>query len=84
MYNIDLGIPEGPLFTAGSARPFQEKMPMRFMNSSGKLTILLVVCATLLGAVGHALATEPGTYAKALAEAEAENKMVVIDFFTDW
>lgn len=57
---------------------------MRAMNTPGKLTALAVICATLLGTVGLAVATEPGSYAKALAQAEAENKIVVIDFFTDW
>ncbi len=57
---------------------------MRALNSVGKLTVLTVICATMLGSTGLALATEPGSYAKALAEAEAANKMVVIDFYTDW
>ena len=57
---------------------------MRAPNSLGKLTVLTVVCATLLGSAGLALATEAGSYAKALAQAEAENKLVMIDFYTDW
>lgn len=57
---------------------------MRSMTITGQLTAFAVICATLLGSAGLAVATEPGSYAKALAQAEAENKIVVIDFFTDW
>ena len=57
---------------------------MSSTNFPGKLIALTVICATLLGSAGLALATEPGSYAKALAQAEAENKIVVIDFYTDW
>lgn len=57
---------------------------MRALNFAGKLTALAVLCATLLSFTGMAHATEAGTYAKALAQAKAENKLVVIDFYTDW
>jgi len=45
------------------------------------LTGLLALTALLAGA---ALAEEPASLAEALAQAKAENKMVVIDFYTDW
>ena len=57
---------------------------MRALNSPGKLAVLAVVCATMLASAGLALATEAGSYAKALAQAKAENKLVLIDFYTDW
>lgn len=49
----------------------------------GRLALLTVVAALLLPAAA-ALATEPGSYDQALLRAAAENKPVVIDFYTDW
>ena len=54
----------------------------RHMHDAGKLA-LLAGLAVLLGSAA-ATATEPGSYEKALARAEAEDKLVVLDFYTDW
>lgn len=53
---------------------------MRIKSLISKLTLLtvLAVMATT------ALAEEPTSYKEALAQAKAENKMLVIDFYTDW
>ena len=46
------------------------------------LTGLLALTAMLASAA--LAADEPATLADALARAQVENKMVVIDFYTDW
>ncbi len=53
---------------------------MRSKSFIGKLILLaaLAVLATT------ALAEEPTSFKGALANAKAENKMLVIDFYTDW
>lgn len=51
------------------------------LKNTGAVLVLLTI---LLGATGLASATDPGSYEKALAEAKAAKKMLVIDFFTDW
>jgi hypothetical protein len=53
---------------------------MRSKLLIGKL--LLLAALTLMTA--SALAAEPATFKEALAKAKAENKMLVIDFYTDW
>jgi len=50
-------------------------------KKTGALVALLTI---LRGATGLATATEAGSFEKALAQANAENKMLVIDFYTDW
>ncbi len=57
---------------------------MRALKTPGKLSLLVVALVTLMGIAGSAMATEEGTFAKALAQAKAENKMLVLDFYTDW
>ena len=56
---------------------------MRQLNRCGKVA-LLAGLAVLLGTGSAAFATEAGTLDKALAQAKAEDKLVVIDFYTDW
>jgi len=41
-------------------------------------------CFLLLGLTVPAIATEPGSFARALERAGTENKLVVLDFYTDW
>ena len=38
----------------------------------------------LSGLFSLASATEAGTFAKALEQAKAQNKILVVDFYTDW
>lgn len=56
---------------------------MLHKDLAGRLALLTVVAALLVPAAA-ALATEPGSYDQALARAAAENKPIVIDFYTDW
>lgn len=44
----------------------------------------LVLLAALTVLATSALAEEPTSFKEALAKAKAENKMLVIDFYTDW
>ncbi len=53
---------------------------MRLKTLIGKLVLLAAF--TLMAA--NALASEPASFKEALAEAKAQNKMLVIDFYTDW
>ncbi len=46
--------------------------------------MLVVLAALVLAFANTALASDPATYKEALALAKAQNKMVVIDFYTDW
>jgi hypothetical protein len=53
---------------------------MRFQSLTGKL-VLVAILVTL---ASTAIAGELTSYKEALAKAKAENKMLVIDFYTDW
>ncbi len=53
---------------------------MRLKALMGKLVLLAAL--TLLAT--NALASEPTSFTEALATAKAQNKMLVIDFYTDW
>lgn len=53
---------------------------MRLKTLTGKLVLL----ATLALLATNALASEPTSFKEALAQAKAQNKMLVIDFYTDW
>ncbi len=53
---------------------------MRLKTLTAKLVLVLAMAVLAT----NALATEPATFADALAKAKAENKMLVIDFYTDW
>ena len=57
---------------------------MRTLNLKAQLTLASVLLAFVLGISGTALANEPATFDEALALAAKENKILVIDFFTDW
>ncbi len=54
----------------------------KWINNRAAAVALLL--ALVVGVAGTVFATEPGTYAAALKEAQATNKLVVVDFFTDW
>ncbi len=54
---------------------------VRFIASLQKLSI---VTALILVMAGTTVASEAGSYAEALAQAQAQNKMLLIDFYTDW
>ena len=59
---------------------YKETVSMSSKLLIGKL--LLLAGLTLMTA--SALAAEPADFQDALAKAKAENKMLVIDFYTDW
>jgi len=49
-----------------------------------RLALLSILAAFLFGVTGAAVAEEPVNFADALAQAAKENKVLVVDFFTDW
>jgi len=53
---------------------------MRLKSMIGKLVLLAAVALMAT----NALASEPTSFKDALAQAKAQNKMLVIDFYTDW
>jgi hypothetical protein len=59
-------------------------MSMRTLQSPGKLLLTVLALVALSGLFSLASATEAGTFAKALEQAKAQNKILVIDFYTDW
>ena len=57
---------------------------MRPENRKSRLALLSILAAFVFGVTGSALATEPANFAEALAQAAKENKVLVVDFYTDW
>ena len=57
---------------------------MRSENLKTRLALLSLLAVLAVGAAGTAVAEEPATFADALAQATKENKILVVDFFTDW
>ena len=57
---------------------------MRPTNSLRRISQLMSLAALLMILVPAAQATEAGTFAKALEQAKAQNKILVADFYTDW
>ena len=57
---------------------------MRSENLKTRLALLSLLAVLAVGASGTAVAEEPATFADALAQATKENKILVVDFFTDW
>jgi thiamine pyrophosphate-dependent acetolactate synthase large subunit-like protein len=49
-----------------------------------RAVLLLAVLASLILAQVATAAMEPGDFNEALARAKAEDKPLVIDFYTDW
>lgn len=56
---------------------------MRNTPNGGRLAVLAALAAIVLGLAAPALASET-VYAEALAKAQTQGKLVVIDFYTDW
>jgi len=46
--------------------------------------MLAVLAAMVMAFAATAVASEPETFKEALALAKAQNKLLVIDFYTDW
>ena len=57
---------------------------MRSENRKIGLTLLSILMAVTFGATGVAMAEEPADFAAALALAAKEDKVLVVDFMTDW
>ena len=57
---------------------------MRNKSLTSRLAMLTVLAAMVLAFAATALASEPASFKEALAMAKAQNKMLVIDFYTDW
>jgi len=57
---------------------------MRTLNLKAQLTLTGILLAFVLGLSGTALADGPATFEEALALATKENKVLVVDFYTDW
>jgi len=63
---------------------------MRSENRNNRLVLLSLLAVFTIGAIGTigttgaALAEEPANFAEALAQAAAEDKVLVVDFYTDW
>ena len=49
-----------------------------------RAALLLAAVAVLLLAQAATAAMEPGDFKEALARAKAEDKPLIIDFYTDW
>lgn len=57
---------------------------MRSLIRKDQLALTGVLLAFVLGLSGAALADGPATLDEALALAAKENKVLVVDFYTDW
>jgi len=57
---------------------------MRMLTRKDQLALAGVLLIHTLGLAGTALADKPATFDEALALATTENKILVVDFFTDW
>ena len=57
---------------------------MRMLTRNYRLALMGLGLVFTLGLTGSALASEPASFEEALALATKENKVIVIDFYTDW
>lgn len=57
---------------------------MRPNSNQGRLALVTALLAFVLGLTGAAMADQPATYADALAQAKEQDKVLVVDFYTDW
>jgi hypothetical protein len=57
---------------------------MRPNSNQGRLALATALLAFVLGISGAALADQPATLAEALAQAKEQDKVLVVDFYTDW
>jgi len=68
--------------------PWNGEKNMRSENRKTRLVLLGILAAFLMGVTGAALAAdpaaEPTSFAEALAKAAQEDKVLVVDFYTDY
>ena len=57
---------------------------MRPENFKSRLALLSILAIFVFGVTGAAMAADPANFADALAQAAKENKVLVVDFYTDW
>ncbi len=57
---------------------------MRLLTRKDLVTLTGVLLVYVLGLAGTALAAAPATFDEALALAGQDNKVLIVDFFTDW
>ncbi len=57
---------------------------MRHLDHKNQLALTGVLLAFVAGLSGTALAEGPASFDEALALAHKENKVLVVDFYTDW
>jgi hypothetical protein len=57
---------------------------MRSDNRKIRLGLLNLLIVLLIGITGTALAAEPANFNEALAQAAEQDKVLVLDFFTEW
>lgn len=57
-------------------------MPLK--PTTQKLVLTVLLSSALLAGAAGAWASKPANFQEALAQAKAENKMLLIDFYTDW
>ncbi len=69
---------------SASAGLWNGESNMRSENLNNRLVLLSLLALFVVGATGAALAEEPANFAEALAQAAAEDKVLVVDFYTDW
>lgn len=57
---------------------------MRTLNWKSRLTLAGIMLTFVLSLAGSAFAGGPATFEEAKALAAQENKVLVLDFYTDW
>ena len=57
---------------------------MQNRSLKSRLVMLTMLAALVMAFAATAMASEPKTFDEALKLAKAQNKMLVIDFYTDW
>lgn len=57
---------------------------MRNATRNGAVATMALALTLGFGAAAVAGEDSPATFAEALAKANAENKVLIVDFFTDW
>ena len=53
-------------------------------SSNRTLALATALLAFVLGLAGAAVADQPATFAEALAQAKEQDKVLIVDFYTDW
>jgi len=57
---------------------------MRHLDRKNQLALTGALLAFVAGLSGAALAAEPASFDEALTLAHKQNKVLVVDFYTDW